>query len=180
MRGLNRVLTLLVSVAVIAAAVVLAVEVVVAVFGSHPLMLDWRAAYRAGRTDAWDSTVVRVIAGAVALVGLLLLVVELKPRRVRRLKVNSADANTDAAVTRAGVRSALRRAALDVDGISSAKVKLGRRTAKVSASSRAGQAGLAQDLNTEVGAAVTDRLASLQLRCAPRARTSVQTRKVRS
>jgi len=78
------------------------------------------------------------------------------------------------------VRSALRRAALDVDGINSAKVKLGRRTAKVTASSRASQAGLAQDLNTEVRTAVADRLASLQLRHAPRTRTSVQTRKVRS
>ncbi len=180
MRTLNRVLTLLVSVAVIVAAAVLAVEVVVAVFGLHPLLLDWRAAYRAGRTDAWDSTIVRVIAAAVALVGLLLLAAQLKPRRVRRLKVSSQDANTDAALTRAGVRSALRRAALDVDGINSAKVKLGRRTAKVTASSRASQAGLAQDLNTEVRTAVAERLASLQLRHAPRARTSVQTRKVRS
>jgi len=176
MRTLNRVLTLLVSVAVIVAAAVLAVEVVVAVLGLHPLLLDWRA----GRTDAWDSTIVRVIAGAVALVGLLLLAAQLKPRRVRRLKVSSQDANTDAALTRAGVRSALRRAATDVDGINSAKVKLGRRTAKVTASSRASQAGLAQDLTTEVRTAVADRLASLQLRHAPRARTSVQTRKVRS
>jgi len=180
MRTLNRVLTLLVSVAVIVAAAVLVVEVVVAVLGLHPLLLDWRGAYRAGRTDAWDSTIVRVIAGAVALVGLLLLAAQLKPRRVRRLKVSSQDANTDAALTRAGVRSALRRAATDVDGINSAKVKLGRRTAKVTASSRASQAGLAQDLNTEVGTAVADRLASLQLRHARRARTSVQTRKVRS
>jgi len=169
MRTLNRVLTLLVSVAVIVAAAVLAVEVLVAVFGLHPLLLDWRAAYRAGRTAA-----------AVALVGLLLLAAQLKPRRVRRLKVSSQDANTDAALTRAGVRSALRRAATDVDGINSAKVKLGRRAAKVTASSRASQAGLTQDLNTEVRTAVADRLASLQLRHAPRARTSVQTRKVRS
>ena len=67
------------------------------------------------------------------------------------------------------MRSALRRAATDVDGINSAKVKLGRRTARVTASSRASQAGLAQDLNTEVGTAVADRLAALQLRHAPRA-----------
>ncbi len=85
MRTLNRVLTLLISVAVIVAAAVLAVEVVVAVFGLHPLLLDWRTAYRAGRTDAWDSTIVRVIAAAVALVGLLLLAAQLKPRRLRRL-----------------------------------------------------------------------------------------------
>jgi len=101
-------------------------------------------------------------------------------RLVRRLKVSSQDANTDAALTRAGVCSALRRAALDVDGINSAKVKLGRRTAKVTASSRASQAGLAQDLTSEVRTAVADRLASLQLRHAPRPRSSVQTRKVRS
>ncbi len=90
-------LTVLVSVAVIVAASVLAVEVVVAVFGLHPLLLDWWGAYRAGCGHAWDSTIVRVIAAAGALVGLLLLAAQLKPRRVRGIEVSSQDASTDTA-----------------------------------------------------------------------------------
>ncbi len=180
MRTLNRVLTLLFAVALAAVGVLLAVETAVAVFGSNPVLLDWRSAYRAGRSDTWDSTLVRVIAAAVTAVGLLLLLLELKPRRVRRLRVDSADAHTDAALTRAGLRSALQKAAESVDGITGASVKVGRRRAKVTAQSRGGQAELAQGLDTEVRTAVTERLAALQLRHPPRPRTTVQTRKERS
>jgi len=179
MRTLNRLLTLLVSVALITFGLVLALEVAVAVFGAHPALLDWRPAYRAGRSDTWDSTAVRVLAGSLALAGLILLLIELKPRRVRRLRVGSQDPNTDAALTRAGLRSALRRAAEDVDGITKASVKLSRRTAKVTATSRAGQAELAATLDTEVRTAVSDRLGALQLRRPPRPRTRVLTRKAR-
>ena len=180
MKTVNRLLTLLLSVALIGFGVVLAVEVIGALFGSHPLLVDWRGAYRAGRTDRWDSAIVRVLACAVAVVGLLLLLAQLKPRRISRLTVSSGDPNTDAALTRAGVRSALRRAAEDVDGISTAKVKLARRRAKVVASTRSSQPGLTQTLKAEVQVAVADRLSALQLRHPPRVRTSVHTRKAQS
>lgn len=180
MKTLNRVLTLLVALVLAVFGIVLAVEAVVTVFGSNPVLVDWRPAYRSGRTDTWDSTIVRTVAVVVTVVGLILLLLELKPRRVRRLRVSSQDPNTDAAVTRAGLRSALRRAAEGVDGITRASVKVGRRTAKVTAQSRGGQAQLASGLDAEVREAVTDRLAALQLRRPPRPRTSVQTRKDRS
>ena len=177
MKTLNRLLTLLLSVALITFGVVLAVEVVGALFGSHPLLVDWRGAYRAGRSDRWDSAIVRVLASAVAVVGLLLLLAQLKPRRISRLVVSSDDPHTHAAVTRAGVHSALRRAAEDVDGISTAKVKITRRSAKVVASSRARQPSLAQNLNADVQVAVAERLTALQLRHPPRVRASVHTRR---
>lgn len=180
MRTFNRLLTLLVSLALIVFGVVLTVEVVGALFASHPLLVDWRGAYRAGRSDRWDSSTVRVLASAVTAVGLLLLLVQLKPRRISRLAVKSDDLHTDAALTRTGVRSALRSAAEGVDGVSTAKVKIARRSAKVIASSRAGQAGLGQKLDTEVQVAVTERLTALQLRHPPRLRISVQTRKAGS
>ena len=180
MKAFNRLLTLLLSVALIGFGVVLAVEVVGALFGSHPLLIDWRGAYRAGRSDRWDSAIVRVLASAIALVGLLLLLAQLKPRRISRLTVSSDDPHTDAALTRAGVRSALRRAAEDVDGISAAKVKISRRSAKVVASTRASQPSLGQTLNADVQVAVAERLTALQLHHPPRVRTSVKTRKAQS
>lgn len=180
MKTFNRLLTLLLSVALIAFGVVLAVEVVGALFGSHPLLIDWRGAYRAGRSDRWDSAFVRVLACAVAAVGLLLLLAQLKPRRISRLTVSSDDPHTDAALTRDGVRSSLRKAAEDVDGISAAKVKISRRSAKVLASTRAGQPSLGQTLNADVQVAVAERLTALQLRHPPRVRTSVRTRKAQT
>lgn len=180
MSTVNRILTLLVSITLVGFGLVLAVEVVGALFGSHPLLVDWRGAYRTGRSDRWDSASVRVLASAVTAIGLLLLLAQLKPRRISRLAVSSDDPNTDAALTRAGVRSALRRAAENVDGIRTAKVKIARRSAKVVARARASQPGLAQGLDAEVQVAVAERLTALQLRHPPRVRTSVQTRKAQS
>lgn len=180
MKTLNRLLTLLVSLALVAFGVVLAVEVGAALVGAQPVLVDWTGAYQAGRTDSWSSTSVRILAAAVTAVGLLLLIAQLKPRRVSRLAVSADDPCTDAAVTRAGVRGALKRAAENVDGISAAKVKLGRRRAKVVANTRAGQAALRQELTAETQAAVSDRLSSLLLTRPPRVRARVQTRKAES
>ena len=179
MKTLNRLLTLLVSLALVAFGVVLAVEVGAALVGAQPVLVDWTGAYQAGRTDSWSSTSVRILAAAVTAVGLL-LIAQLKPRRVSRLAVSADDPCTDAAVTRAGVRGALKRAAENVDGISAAKVKLGRRRAKVVANTRAGQAALRQELTAETQAAVSDRLSSLLLTRPPRVRARVQTRKAES
>ena len=49
-------------------------------------------------------------------VGLLLLIVELKRPKVRRLALQSDDEATDAAITRKGLTGTLRAAASDVDG----------------------------------------------------------------
>ena len=180
MKTVNRLLTVVVSVALIAFGVVLAVEVGAALFGAPPLLVDWRGAYDAGRTDSWSSNPVRVVASVVTAVGLLLLLAQLKPRRVSRLAVSTDDRYTDAAVTRAGVRGALRRAAENVDGISGAKVRLGRRRAKVVASTRAGETGLREDLTADIRTAVIDRLTSLELTRPLRVHARVQSRKAQS
>ena len=180
MKTVNRLLTLVVSVALIASGVVLAVEVVGALFGSQPVLVDWRGAYQAGRTHSWSSNPVRILASVVGAVGLLLLLAQLKPRRISRLAVSSDDPYTDAAVTRAGVRGALRRAAENVDGISAAKVKLGRRRATVVASTRADQPRLRQDLTADVHTAVIDRLTSLELTRPLQVHARVQNRKAQS
>ena len=177
MRTANRLLTLVVSVAFVVFGVVLAVEVVAKLFGLSPVLVDWTGAVRAGRTDEWSSVSVRVLASAVTAVGLLLLLAQLKPRRIDRLGVGTDDPHTDAAVTRAGVRTALRLAAEGVDGISAAKVKLRRRRAKVIASTRASQPELHRELDADVLAAVGDRLTALELTRPLQVRTRVQTRK---
>lgn len=180
MRTVNRLLTVLVSLALVAFGVVLAVEVVVALVGADPLLVNWRGAYRAGRRDSWDSAAVRLLASALTATGLLLLLAQLKPRRISRLPVSTDDRYTDAALTRAAVRSALRRAAEEVDGISAATVKVGRRRATVVARTRASEPGLGQLLAAEVRRATGDRLTALQLHRRLRLRTRVRTRQVGS
>jgi len=79
-------------------------------------------------------------------VGALILAIELKPRRVTRLRLRAADDATDAALTRSGLAGTLRAAATGIDGITSAAVTVRRGRARVAAKSAArGRAAASAD-----------------------------------
>lgn len=176
MRLIERFLSLLLALALAAAAVLLALEVVWSALGKDPLVVPWPDALDRGRTDTWDSSTVRGIAIGVLVVGLLLLLVALKPRRAPRLPLVRGESGVDAALTRRSLRRTLLTTAQQVDGISSAHAKVSRRKATVTATSRLGSADTAKGLRGELESALQGRLDGLQLARTPRLRTRVQSR----
>lgn len=164
MRVLNRLLAFVLALAIIATAVILAVEVVAKAFGGKAVILSWHGAYTAGERDTWDSSGVRAILGAAALLGLILLLSQLAPRRPTRLPLNKDATSVDAALTRRAVGDVLADAALDVEGVSKAKTRLKRHTAKLAVTTRFGDQTGADSLRPEIRQHVDERLASLRLR----------------
>lgn len=177
MRVVERILSLLLAVAVILGSVVLALEVLWAAFGQDPLLVPWQSSYARGNAQAWDTPPVRIAAVVLVVIGLLLLLAELTPRRTPRLQMIGSDPTIDAAITRRSLRSALLNAARQVDGVSSARVTVSRRKASVTATSRLGSADTAQGLTAELETALRERLDSLQLAKTPRLRTRVNPRR---
>ncbi len=177
MRVVERLLSLLLALAVVVGSVLLALEVGWAVAGQPPLLVPWRSAYTSGGGNAWDSGPARVLAVALLVVGLLLLLAELKPRRTPRLKLAGSDPTIDAAITRRSLRSTMLAGARQVDGVSGAKVKVSKRKVKVRAVSRLGSAETAKGLTGELENALRDRLDALQLARQPTLRTRVAPRR---
>jgi hypothetical protein len=176
LRLLNRPLAFVLAAALIAASVILIAEVIAFAVHAGPVVVHWPTWYRwAGRTR-WDDLVVKVWSVILIIAGMLLLAMELKPRRVTRLRLRSEVKATNAAMTRSGLAGVLRAAALDIDGISSAAVTVRRRWARVAAISAARGRPAAAALKEPVAASVRRRLDDLQLRRPPRLKVRVSSR----
>ena len=176
MRILERFLSLVVALALVAGSVLLALEVGYAAAGKPPLLVPWPRLYELG-DNQWDTALVRLVAAGVLLVGLLLLLIALKPRRAPRLRIASSQPGVDAAITRRSLRTTLLNAATRVDGISGAKAKVSKRKVTVTATSRLGTPDTARSLTGQLEAALRARLDSLQLAKTPRLRARVSPRR---
>ncbi|MEV6968675.1 DUF6286 domain-containing protein [Hamadaea sp. NPDC051192] len=171
----NRVLGVVVALALIAASVVVLVEVVAAAAGAAPVLVDWSGALDWARRTRWDDTALKAAGLLLAVVGLGLLVFELWPSRVRRLPVESADSNMDAAVTRRGVAQDLTAATGEVEGVTPGRVKVGRNQIRVLATAR--DAGPEQPgLREEVAETAGTHLDRLRLTRRPRLSVTVDRR----
>jgi hypothetical protein len=176
MRLVNRPLAFVLAAALAVASIIVIIEVVAVHLNSGPLLLHWTTWYRwAGRTR-WDALVVEVWSAILIVIGAGILGLELKPRRVSRLSLHSSHDATDAAVTRGGLAGALRAAATDVDGISSAAVVVRRRRARVVATSAARGRPAAEALEAPVTQALSERLDSMNLHHPPRLKVRVYSR----
>ena len=173
MRLVNRPLALILAAALVAISIILIVEVIGFAAHRSPLLVHWSTWYQWGGKTRWDAFVVRVWSAILIALGALVLILELKPRRVTRLSLRSGDDATDAAVTRRGLAGTLRAAATGIDGISSARIKVRRRRASVTAGSAARGRAAATALTEPVTQAVRDRLDSLDLRHPPRLKVRV-------
>lgn len=167
MRVVNRVLALIVALALIALAVIVVVEVVQAGRHVEPALIDWRGTYRDGGRNPWSATGVRVIAILVGVVGLILTLLQLRPRRPQGYLGGDAAGETEVSVSRGGVTSALRSAVTDVDGVSGASVRLRRHRAKVDVTTLAADPQTAAGLRGQAQQAVDRRLSELDLRNPP-------------
>jgi hypothetical protein len=107
----------------------------------------------------WDDTGTLIVASAVAFVGFLLILIALIPGRTRAIPLASGDDSLVIGVPRRSLRRSLGWLAEDVAGIDRAKVRTGRHTVKVRATTRLRDpAGLREG----VQAVVEDRLARLE------------------
>jgi Family of unknown function (DUF6286) len=177
MRLLNRPLAFILAVALAAASVILIVEVIEFAVHSGPAIVHWTTWYHWAHTTKWNAQVIRVWSAILIAIGVLLLAVELKPRRITRLRLRSHDQATDAGLTRSGLAGTLRAAATGIDGISGADVIVRRRRARIAAKSAARGHAAASSLRQPVRQAVGDRLNSLDLQHRPRLKVRVITRR---
>jgi hypothetical protein len=176
MRLVNRVLAALLSLALLAAAVLLIATVVADRTSHHQGIVPWHTAYHWAKTTSWDAGAIRVICGILILVGLVLLILELKPTRVSRLPAEPAETGADAidtAYTRRGLAAAIRSAVTAVDGVRSSSVKVKRRKVKIDATASAQDRAAARTLRDPITDAVRQRLSALKLRRTPSVSVSV-------
>jgi hypothetical protein len=177
MRVLNRPLAFILAVALAAASIILIIEVIAFATHASPALVPWPAWYHWAEATRWDRLVVRVWSAILIAIGVLLLALELKPRRITRLSVHSGNDATDAALTRSGLAGTLRGAAISIDGITSAAVTVRRRRAWVSAKSAARGRAAAGALKDPVTQAARTRLEDLNLDRPPRLKVRVHPRR---
>lgn len=177
MTVVNRVLALLLSIALAALAVVVAVEVVAVALNKAPTLFDWRPTYDRGFTDRWSDTPVRAICIGLIVLGALLLLSQLAPRKPSRLAMRTEVPGLDVGVTRHGLAASAESAAETVDGIGHSNAKVKKRKVVVSARSRHADAASAKQLEDAVKAAVAVRFDRLQLAQQPKIKVSVAPRK---
>jgi Family of unknown function (DUF6286) len=177
MRLLNRPLAFILAVALAGASVILIVEVIEFAVGAGPAIVHWPTWYHWAHTTKWNAHVIRVWSAILIVIGVLILALELKPRRITRLRLRSDNEATDATLTRSGLAGTLRAAATGIDGISGADVIVRRRRARIAAKSAARGRAAAHPLRRPVTQAVGDRLNSLNLHHPPRLKVRVITRR---
>ena len=174
MRIVNRPLAFVVAVALLAAGVLMVVEVIGYAINSTHVFVNWPTWYRWAERTHWNRAVIKTWSIILIAVGLLLLIVELKRPKVRRLALQSDDEATDAAITRKGLAGTLRAAASDVDGVSNATVTVTRSKARVSATAAAHDPAGADSVTEPLSQAVQQRLDGLNLAKPPRLRVTTR------
>src|ERR671917_2044655 len=160
MNLLNRLLAVLLALALLLGGLLAAAEIVLAQLRRprwlvpHEQWSSWLG------TQTWDTSTVRTWLIVIGVIGLLLLLIALRRGRPAGLAVrtDSAPPGVRTTATRRGIEKTLESAVGDVDGVSSVKTSVGRRRVDVKATTntRGGQ-------EKQVQQAVTDRLAALGL-----------------
>ena len=176
MRHINRLLAALLSLFLIVAGVLLIIEVIADRIHHRPAIVHWHAFYNwAGRTE-WQAGVTRFLCIVLVVVGLILLIAELKRPRVSRLRLMEEVPGIDTAWTRRGIGTAVTAAVRDVDGIRTVSTKVGRRKIAVTTTSSAADQAAADTLREPVTTAAQQRLDSLALRSVPSLTATVKPR----
>jgi Family of unknown function (DUF6286) len=176
MRLINRPLAFLLAAFLLVASILLIVEVIGYAITAKPVLVHWTTWYRwAGKTE-WKAGVIRFWAVVLMVVGLILLYLELKPRRVSRIAINSGDDNVDAAITRRGLTALASRAATGVDGVRAASVVATGRKITVAANAAARDKTVAGTLKDPITDAVRQSIDGLGLAKSPKVSVRVTPR----
>jgi Family of unknown function (DUF6286) len=175
MRLVNRLLAALLALGLATAGVLVVVEVIAARLDKPHVVVNWRRIYHWGETTSLTQGSVRVACIVTAVLGLLLLLAEVKRRRPTRLA--AASDSIDAGYTRRGVATAIRQAVTDVDGINRAAVTVRRRRIRVQARTSGVEPYTAESLRDPATEAAESRLSDLDLKRRPRLKVQLSTRR---
>lgn len=176
MKIVNRLLAALLALALAAAGVILIIELIAQRLNSKPVVVDWTAIYRWGHRTSWDSSAVRYGCIALIVIGALLLLTELTPRKPSRLPMRSSNPATDVGLTRRSAATTMQSAVRGVDGVSTATVAMKRRTVKINATAAGHDDALPARLRQPVNEAAQSRLDALHLQRQPALSVRVATR----
>lgn len=143
---------------------------------SSRLVLPYESSSRYLHRHLWSSTPIRAISAAVAAVGLIVLLLELKRRRPGLLTMERSTAGVVTGISRRSLGRALTRVATSVPGIGEAKTRVRRRRATVRARSPLRDPG---DLQQQLGRELYESLNSMQLTRPPQLRVLLSHREER-
>lgn len=165
MRAADRLLALVLGLAGVGLGLTVVGEVVHGLLGrpGH-LLLPYEGVARWLREHTWSSGAVLTVSVAVALVGLVLLALELKPRRKTLLVVRSADDSVVTAVSRTSVGRALEQSVAGLPGVDATRATVTRRKAKLTVRTPLRDTG---DLSAQVHERAGAALAGLGLTASP-------------
>jgi hypothetical protein len=169
---INRLLAALVSLTVVVGAVLLVGEVIRWALGMQEWVVPYQEWWRALNDLSVGDDRFLVVAAIVAVLGLLLLLFEVVPRRPTDLATAPLADGVTTVATRGGVRSAAVSAARSVSGVRSASASVRRRSVGVTVHTRVRD--VAPNLRQSVREAVEESLTALELRSRPRVRVSVK------
>ena len=133
MRAAARIISAVVALALVAAAVVVLVEIGQMLAGAGPWVLpaeDWLSR---GRTTTWGDTDVRLVLVGAVLVGAAFVAFALWPRRVHAVATSGAGSGVDIYVERRGLERVVGERVQRVDGIRDATVEVKKHKVVVNA-----------------------------------------------
>lgn len=134
MRTVNRVLSVLLALVLVALAVLIPIEVIRALAGGEgSLVLPYQPVAEFFRENSWSAGWVITISAVVAALGLVLVLAELWPRRPGLYIIDTGTESLAAGISRRSLARALAQAATDVPGITRASAAVKRRRAVVDA-----------------------------------------------
>lgn len=159
------------------AAVLVLVEVVAALLRRPPVVLPVPWLAWLGRTAHWDDLAVLAGAAALTALGAGIAAVALSPGRPRAYAMEGGDPGVLMGVAPSGLRRYAEHAAREVDGVTGARARTGRRRVRIRATSPLHDT---RDLPGEVRAAVERCFAELALLHPPRVQVRVRHREERA
>lgn len=174
MRLINRPLAALLAVAIITAGVLTVIEVTAERLVGRPVVVSWHRVYDWAEHTSWAQGSVRTGSVLLAVLGVVLLLAELRRDTPRRYAISST--LTDVAFTRHGIAATVRSAVNAVDGITDSTVRVTRRKITVAATTTGRQSATAQSLREPATDAARQRLHELELSSPPTLSVRVSTR----
>lgn len=158
MRILNRIVSALLALALLAGGLLLAVEIASAAFGrTDPLVLPWDRWFDDATTTPWSDPDWRLGFAALVAAGILLLLLEAARRRPTAVPLAPSDSAVRADLDRKGLEAWLGQRLESVQGVSSAKARISKSAATVKAQTAGRDTGrLQEELRTEAGRALDE------------------------